>query len=62
MQDLRHTFVSVVVSKGMSLAHVQKLLPRKSSTLTSCYAHMADVALSWVAKGLANFLEIVPVK
>ena len=43
--DLRHTFASVALNAGVSLAHVGAMLGHKSQQTTARYAHVADDAL-----------------
>jgi len=44
IHDLRHTFASRLVSKGVPIFDVSKLLGHKSITMTMRYAHLAPVA------------------
>lgn len=43
--DLRHTFASVALNAGVSLAHVGAMLGHKNQQTTARYAHIADDAL-----------------
>ncbi|MCX4240164.1 site-specific integrase [Paraliomyxa miuraensis] len=43
--DLRHTFASVALNTGVSLAHVGAMLGHKNQQTTNRYAHIADDAL-----------------
>jgi len=43
--DLRHNYATYLVSSGVSLYQVQKLLTHKDSKTTQRYAHLADEAL-----------------
>lgn len=43
--SLRHTFASLLVQKGASLYHVQKLLGHSSSRVTEVYAHLQSPQL-----------------
>jgi integrase len=42
IHDLRHSFASVAVSGGLTLAFIGKLLGHKKSATTERYAHLAD--------------------
>ncbi len=44
MHDLRHTFASRLVSRGVPIFDVSKLLGHKSITMTMRYAHLAPEA------------------
>ena len=44
IHDLRHTFASRLVSKGVPIFDVSKLLGHKSITMTMRYAHLAPIA------------------
>lgn len=44
--SLRHTFASLLVQKGVSLYHVQKLLGHSSPSMTEIYAHLGATELS----------------
>lgn len=45
IHDLRHTFASLAVSKGVSLYTVQTLLGHQSANQTQKYSHVHDVSL-----------------
>jgi len=44
MHDLRHTFASRLVSRGVPIFYVSKLLGHKSISMTMRYAHLAPEA------------------
>ena len=50
MHGLRHTYASKLVSSGVSLATLQKLLTHESPDMTNRYAHLEDEALKRAAK------------
>jgi integrase len=45
LHDLRHHFASILVSNGIDILTVSKLLNHKDSTITRKYAHLSDLAL-----------------
>ena len=56
MHDLRHSFASRLVNKGVSLYVVQNLLGHSSAAMTQRYAHLAKDTL----KGAANLVSAIP--
>jgi integrase len=50
LHDLRHSFASILVNKGVSLYIVQKLLGHANSRATQRYAHLAEDTLSDAAE------------
>ena len=44
LHDLRHTFASRLVSRGVPIFDVSKLLGHQSITMTMRYAHLAPIA------------------
>jgi site-specific recombinase XerD len=51
--SLRHTFASLLVQRGISLYHVQKLLGHSSPRVTEIYAHLGTSELSGSVEKLA---------
>jgi integrase len=49
LHDLRHSFASLLINNGMSLAVVGGLLGHASPQITSRYAHLADATLRQAA-------------
>jgi site-specific recombinase XerD len=45
MHGLRHTYASMLVSSGVDLYTVGRLLTHKSTAMTARYAHLSDKAL-----------------
>lgn len=58
MHDLRHTFASVLVSKGLSLPIIGAMLGHTQTQTTARYAHLYDSTLSHAAKVVADTLKI----
>ncbi|HLA69685.1 MAG TPA: site-specific integrase [Bacteroidota bacterium] len=52
--SLRHTFASLLVQKGVSLYHVQKLLGHSSPRVTEIYAHLAVPELATTVERLVS--------
>jgi len=57
IHDLRHSFASHLVSAGVPLAHVGKLLGHTQSATTSRYSHFSDSPLRDAANLLGNIVE-----
>ncbi|OGH00581.1 MAG: hypothetical protein A2600_00390 [Candidatus Lambdaproteobacteria bacterium RIFOXYD1_FULL_56_27] len=57
IHGLRHVFASLLVSQGVPLYTVQRLLPHKDQRMTQRYAHLSDESLragAAVMEGLLN--------
>jgi site-specific recombinase XerD len=57
MHDLRHTYASHLVSDGVPLAVVGKLLGHTKSATTERYAHLADNPLSEATNRFGDILK-----
>jgi site-specific recombinase XerD len=56
LHDLRHSFASFLVNKGVSLYVVQGLLGHSHSRYTQRYAHLASETLLDAAESLGDVL------
>jgi site-specific recombinase XerD len=54
LHDKRHTFASHLVSSGLSLEVMGRLLGHTSAETTKRYAHLADDALQDVAEAFGG--------
>jgi len=57
MHDLRHTFASHLVSSGLSLSIVGKLLGHTQASTTQRYAHLADAPLREATELFGNKMK-----
>ncbi len=57
LHDLRHTFASRLVSRGVPIFDVSKLLGHKSITMTMRYAHLAPEAFESAIEKLERGTE-----
>ncbi|WP_435416866.1 tyrosine-type recombinase/integrase [Parerythrobacter aurantius] len=57
LNDLRHSFASLLVSKGASLEVIGALLGHSQPHTTKRYAHLYDEALKEAAQSVTNALE-----
>lgn len=62
LHDLRHTHASHLVSSGLSLSIVGKLLGHTQASTTQRYAHLADEPLRQAAELFGNKLEKITSK
>lgn len=54
IHDLRHSFASLAILEGKSLAFLQKILGHQDPKTTSRYAHLADTATHHAVDDVAN--------
>ena len=57
MHDLRHTFASLLINKGVSLYEVQTLLGHSSMQMTQRYAHLAPDRLHKRTELLSSIID-----
>ncbi|MBB5202828.1 integrase [Inhella inkyongensis] len=57
IHDLRHTAASLMVSQGISLFLVQKMLGHSAPTMTQRYSHLADDPLRAAAQSVGDAIE-----
>lgn len=62
LHDLRHTHASHLVSSGLSLSIVGKLLGHTQASTTQRYAHLADASLRQATEFFGNKLETLTSK
>ena len=62
IHDLRHTHASHLVSSGLSLSIVGKLLGHTHASTTHRYAHLADEPLREAAEFFGNKVEKLTAK
>lgn len=60
IHDLRHTFASLLVSRGASLEMIAKLLGHAQVQTTQRYAHLADAPLRGSVDAVAEMLRPRP--
>ncbi len=57
LHDLRHSFASFLIAKGISLYVVQRLLGHTQPRMTQRYAHLASETLTQAADVVGRLLE-----
>ena len=57
MHDLRHTYASLLINKGVSLYEVQTLLGHSSLQMTQRYAHLEPDLLHKRTELLTNIIS-----
>ena len=56
INDLRHTYASLLIQNGVSLYEVQKLLGHSSPNMKQRYAHLNPNSLKQIVNNLPSFL------
>jgi integrase len=59
IHDLRHTFASVLINKGVSIYEVQTLLGHSTIQMTQRYAHLAPDRLQNRTEIVGNIIESI---
>lgn len=57
LHGMRHVFASLLVSAGVDLYHVQRLLTHKTQQMTARYAHLGDQALRSASEVITNIVN-----
>ena len=56
-EDLRHTYASILINKGVSLYEIQRLLGHHHITMTERYAHLLPNTLKNKVDLISDFIE-----
>jgi len=57
IHDLRHTYASILINKGVSLYEIQRLLGHHHITMTERYAHLLPNTLKSKVDLISGFIE-----